>query len=81
MSTKGCLVASPHHRIGATIKVSRAGRSVTCTVVDVPQPSHHRRIIARGIVVELAHETAKYICRSVVDPPKQCIVAVTTVKR
>lgn len=50
-----------------------------CLVVDLPQNKDRPNLQRRGIVVELKYESAKLICGSVVDPPRQCPVLVRIV--
>jgi hypothetical protein len=54
----------------------RTGHSRRCLTVDWAHPRDRGRIAARGIVAELRHEDAAYICGSTVDPPRQCPVVI-----
>lgn len=47
-----------------------------CKVIDLPQERDRKGLEAREIVVELDHESAREICGSVVDPPRQCPVII-----
>jgi hypothetical protein len=57
-----------------TVTGLRTGHSRRCLVVDWAHPRDRGRIARRGIVAELRHEDAAYICGSVTDPPRQCPV-------
>jgi hypothetical protein len=58
-----------------TVTGLRTGRSRRCLTVDYSHPRDRGSIARRGIVAELRHEDAAYICGSTVDPPRQCPVA------
>lgn len=53
---------------------TRKGRH--CKVVDLPQDRDRKALQERGIVTELDRESARLICGSVVESPRQCPVVV-----
>lgn len=54
----------------------RTGVVRWCKVVDLPQQRDREDLKRRRIVTELDHESARVICGSVVDPPRQCPITV-----
>jgi hypothetical protein len=78
MAQATCMVASQFVGIGGWLTVTglKTGAVRRCKVVDVPQPYDAKPLLRRGIVVELDHTSAKAICGSVREPPRQCPVRV-----
>ena len=71
------MVASPYEPLGAWVTVCSRRGCMRALVIDVCHPRHCRRIRAKGIVVEVSHQDARWLCGSVVDPPRQCPVVVS----
>jgi hypothetical protein len=73
-----CMIASPHHAIGARVVVTgaRTGRSRVCVVYDVPQTAHRPGLIRRGVVAELDNHSARIICGEAGGKPRNCQVTV-----
>jgi hypothetical protein len=73
-----CMIASPHHAIGARVLVvgQRTGRSRVCSVYDVPQTIHRSGLIRRGVVAELDNHSARIICGEAGPDPRNCRVTV-----
>jgi hypothetical protein len=63
-----------------TVTGLMTGHSRRCLVVDWAHPRDRARIARRGIVAELRHEDAAYICGSVREPPRQCPVSLVEVR-
>jgi hypothetical protein len=76
-----CMIASPHHAIGARVLVTgrRTGRSRLCVVYDVPQTRHRPGLIRRGVVAELDFRSAKILCGERGGQPRNCRVTVRDV--
>jgi hypothetical protein len=75
---RSCMIASPHHAIGARVLVvgQRTGISRLCIVYDVPQPAHRRGLIRRGVIAELDNHSARIICGEAGGKPRNCRVTV-----
>ena len=80
-----CMVASPHHKLGAWVLVrsTKNKQERKCRVTDVPRKSDRPALIRRNIVVELDYKSAKVLCGIKYAghlPPRACPVIVTTLK-
>jgi hypothetical protein len=81
-----CMIASPHHAIGARVIVTgrRTGQSRVCVVYDVPQTIHRPGLIKRNVVAELDFRSAKILCGTLMERtrggvrelPRNCQVTV-----
>lgn len=58
------------------VEGTRTGVRRHCHIYDLPQPYDRANLIRRKIIVELDRESARAVCGSVVDPPRQCPVKV-----
>jgi hypothetical protein len=78
---QSCMIASPHHAIGARVVVTgqRTGRSRVCSVYDVPQTIHRPGLIKRNVVAELDNHSARIICGERGGQPRNCRVTVKDV--
>jgi hypothetical protein len=81
MSPEPCMVASFRLPLERHIEVLglKTGVSRRCKVVDVCHPRDCKRILARGIRVELDYGSNKAICGATREPPSYCPVRVTEV--
>lgn len=78
---QSCMIASPHHAIGARVVVTgqRTGQSRLCVVYDVPRTIHRPGLIRRGVVAELDFRSAKILCGEIGGQPRNCRVTVRDV--
>jgi hypothetical protein len=79
-----CMIARLYPRdLGRwyTVTGLRTGHSRRCLTVDYSHPRDRASIARRGIVAELRHEDAAYICGSVREPPRMCPVLVQAEER